>query len=92
MTKSDKIRKAFRSLKNPTASNRQIRNRCQELFDWIPSPQLIRSAMGSEASRKLSTISASEYVELRKIGNRMFSGDFQQFAAAVEVIGDVFSN
>lgn len=89
LTKTDKIRRSYKSLKKPTATNREVVAKCQKDYGLLPSPQLLRSAIGSEKERRLSTVTGQQLIELRKLGRRLFDGNFARMSIAAAFAGDV---
>ena len=92
LNKSDKIRQAFKDLRNPLATNRAIAERCEQNYGFLPSAQLITSAIGSQSDRRGRLVNMQQTMEVRRCCRRSFGNDWKAMAIAVDVCSDDRSN
>lgn len=83
-TKTNMIKQAFSSLGNPSATNRQIAQRCKSDFGFKPSPQAMTAAVGAEGIRKLRRFDAAQMVQVKDTAKRLFDNDYSAFSHCLE--------
>lgn len=88
LSKSDTIRKRYRELKDPLATNREIAAACELKDGFRPSAQLITSAIGSQSGRQGRIVNMQQNIELRRTCKRTFDNDWQAMAIAVDICAD----
>lgn len=84
----DKIREALSVIGND-ATNKQIKEYCQEHFGMTPISQTIYSCIGSEWGRQAERLSAKELSDSKKFVRSKFEGDTSKAIFAISMIDRV---
>ena len=86
MTNADNIRQSLIDLGNYQATNRQVANHCNNKYGFLPSPQAMYEAIGSEKDRMASTYDGRELMDLKKYVKKKWSGDINRLQGAIDVV------
>tara|TARA_Y100000592_G_scaffold98975_1_gene173536 strand:+ start:216 stop:497 length:282 start_codon:yes stop_codon:yes gene_type:complete len=86
LSKHEMIREA-QDVLGKDASNKQIKQYCNDNFGVTPISQTIYSAIGSEFSRSAESISAKELCDSKKFVKKTFNGDRDKAHLAIDLVG-----
>ena len=82
-TKADHIRDSYRDL-DPAASSKDIAEHCFLKHGCKPSPQNVYYTCGSEADRIISSFNGGQLLDVRRIAQRQFDGDYSKLMHCVQ--------
>jgi hypothetical protein len=82
MTITNQIKMAYAELPEH-ANNREVAQKCKDMFGKEPSPAMLYETLGSEFARKLKQFNGAELLSVQQTCDKVFDGDYDRYADAI---------